>query len=313
MVQSMNSLPWDPDRPLTAQGARAAIATRFPEVDSRTLKYLGSGWEFDVYLTPDGWAFRFPRRAWIADLFESERRVHELVSRFLAPKIAVPNVELMGEPTEGFPYRFAGHRFISGVRADTVNSDFEATLAREIGRALEAIHAIPVEEARAAGVVELDMEEPGRKDWLKRGLDRASQLRGLEPAIDPAINWMADISLPLPRYEGPLRVIHHDLGPEHLIVEPTTGQLAGIVDWTDTILGDSARDFVGLVTWRGWGFTEEVLRSYRLPLDEDFRDRLRFMARLISMIWLGEAHARGMNVAEHIEGVRNAFAIGSAS
>lgn len=175
----MNSPPWDPDRPLTAQGARAVIAACFPEVDSRTLKYLGSGWEFDAYLTTDGWAFRFPRRAWCADLFESERRVHELVSRVLAPKIAVPKVELMGEPTDGFPYRFAGHRFISGVPADTLNSDFEATLARGIGRALEAIHSIPEEEARAAGVVELDSEEPGRKDWLKRGLDLASRLRGL--------------------------------------------------------------------------------------------------------------------------------------
>ena len=309
----MNSPPWDPDRPLTAQGARAVIAACFPEVDSRTLKYLGSGWQFEAYLTADGWAFRFPRRAWCADLFESERRVHELVSRVLAPKIAVPNVELMGQPTDGFPYRFAGHRFISGVPADTLNSDFDATLARGIGRALEAIHSIPEEEARAAGVVELDSEEPGRKDWLKRGLELASRLRGLEPAIDSALNWVADVSLPLPRYEGPLRVIHHDLCPEHLIVEPKTGQLAGIIDWTDTILGDSVRDFVGLVAWRGWGFTEEVLCSYRLPLDGGFRERLRFMARLLSTIWLAEAQSRGTDVAKGIEWVRNAFAAGSAS
>ncbi|UCG88126.1 MAG: phosphotransferase [Gemmatimonadota bacterium] len=309
----MNSLPWEPDRPLTAQGARAAIAARFPEVDSRALEHLGSGWQFDVYLTPDGWVFRFPRRAWIADLFEQERRVHELVSRFLAPKIAVPKIELMGEPAEGFPHRFAGHRFISGVPADAVDADLEVLLAREIGEALGTIHSIPVGDARAAGVAELDMDEPGRKDWLERGLDRASQLRGYEPAIDPALDWVADLSLPLHEYDGPVRVIHHDLGPEHLIVEAKTGQLTGIVDWTDTILGDAARDFVGLVTWRGWGFTEEVLRSYRLPLDEGFRDRLRFMARLISTIWLTEAHSHGIDIARYVKGVRNAFAAGSAS
>jgi aminoglycoside phosphotransferase (APT) family kinase protein len=75
------------------------------------------------------------------------------------------------------------------------------------------------------------------------------------------------VSAGTPRYEGPLRFIHHDLSPERLVVDSKTGRLAGILDWTDSILGDSARDFVFLVTWRGWDFTEEVLHSYRLPLD----------------------------------------------
>src|SRR3712207_538104 len=105
-----NTLPWHPDRPLTAQHARSAIATCFPEVDSRSVKHLATGWEFDVYLTPDGWVFRCPRRDWIPGVFESERRAHDLVSPVLAPNIAVPKVELMGEPSEAFPHRFAGHR-----------------------------------------------------------------------------------------------------------------------------------------------------------------------------------------------------------
>lgn len=200
----MNTLPWHPDRTLTPQDARAAIATCFPEVDSRTVKQLATGWEFDVYLTPDGWVFRFPRRDWIAGVFESERQAHDLVTRVLAPNIAVPKVELMGEPSESFPYKFAGHRFISGVSADVVSPHFEATLASEIGTALEAIHSIPVEEARAAGIVEMDIDEPGRKDWLKRGVERAPQLRGLEPAIDPALDWLAGISLTSRGYDGPL-------------------------------------------------------------------------------------------------------------
>ena len=116
-------------------------------------------------------------------------------------------------------------------------------------------------EARAAGVAELDMADPGRKDWLKRGVDRASDLRSLEPAIDPALDWLAGISLPIRGYDGPLCLVHTDLGPGNLIVEPQTGRLTGILDWTDTFLGDAAGDFAALVRWRGWAFTEEVLRS----------------------------------------------------
>jgi aminoglycoside phosphotransferase (APT) family kinase protein len=303
----MNALPWQPDRNLTAQGVRAAIAACFPHVDSRAVQHLGSGWEFDVYLTPDGWVFRFPRRDWIAGVFESERRAHDLVSPVLAP-IAVPKVELMGEPSEAFPYKFAGHRIISGVSADEVRPPLGATLASEVGAVLEAIHSIPVKAARAAGIVEMDIDEPGRKDWLKRGVEHASQLRGLEPSIDPGLEWLAGMSLTSRRYEGPLCFIHTALSPGNLILDPQTGRLAGILGWTDTMLGDAARDFADLVMWRGWEFTEEVLRSYRRPIDEGFRDRIAFLARLISTVVLTEAHVHGMDVAVYINGVRNAFA-----
>jgi aminoglycoside phosphotransferase (APT) family kinase protein len=152
------------------------------------------------------------------------------------------------------------------------------------------------------------MDEPGRKDWLQRGRDRAPELRGVWPAIDPALDWLAGISMPIRGYDGPLYVIHGALSAGNLIVEPQTGQLTGILDWTDTTLGDAARDFASLVTWRGWAFTEEVMRSYHLPIDEDFRDRISFAARVLSTVVLTEAHAHGMDVAAYISEVRNAFA-----
>ena len=107
------------------------------------------------------------------------------------------------------------------------------------------------------------------------------------------------------RRQSPSRA---DLSPEHVIVDAATGHVAGILDWTDTILGDPARDFVFLVTWRGWEFAEDVLRRYPHAVDRDFRERLRFMARLLSVMWLAMAHAQHGNVAMHIEWVRNAFA-----
>ncbi|MGH7576372.1 MAG: phosphotransferase, partial [Longimicrobiales bacterium] len=87
-----------------------------------------------------------------------------------------------------------------------------------------------------------------------------------------------------------VRFIHHDLGPEHLILDPDTGRLVGILDWTDAILGDPARDFVFLVTWRGWSLVEQVLNSYPLAVDATFRDRLRRSARVLSVLWLAEAY-----------------------
>ena len=120
--------------------------------------------------------------------------------------------------------------------------------------------------------------------------------------------WAGEVSLPLSRNEGPLRFIHHDLTPDHVLVDPKTGQLRGILDWTDAILGDPARDFAGLAAYRGWSFAEEVLQGYSLPVDKGFQERMRFMARLLSVIWLANAEVQGKDVDKPIEWVRNAFA-----
>ena len=304
----MSDEPWEADRPLTEAMARAAIAASFPGIDASALTPLGSGWEFDAWLTGDGWVFRFPRRAHCADLIEPERRVHGLVAGVLPPGVAVPRVELVGAPAAAFPYRFGGHRLIPGVGADALAPEHLPALARSLGAALGAIHAVPEGAARAAGVAERPADDEGGRAWLEHRMRAASALRGLDAVVDEALDQVQGVSLPFARYEGPLRLIHDDLGPDHIIADPSTGRLAGIIDWTDASLGDPARDFVGLAVWLGWDLTGEVLRSYPMPMDRDFRERLGAMARVLSVMWLAEAHERRGDVAKHIAWVRNAFA-----
>ncbi|HEX5437792.1 MAG TPA: phosphotransferase [Gemmatimonadaceae bacterium] len=303
----MSSPPWEPDRTLTREMASALIREQFPAIESDGLTHLGSGWAFDAFLTTDGWVFRFPRRAWCADLLEPEQGVHRLVAEALPPAVAVPRMELVGEPALGFPYRFAGHRFLPGIAADAVEPGLLPILAQEIGAAIGAIHALPESAARAAGVSVPRADDGGGREWLERGRRTAFTLRGLDPGVDRALGWLSEVSWPFPRFDGRLRLIHQDLSPEHVLADPATGHLVGILDWTDAILGDPARDFVFLVTWRGWELAEEVLRSYPHALDPGFRERLRFMARLLSLMWLAMAHERRADLSKFIAGVHHAF------
>jgi hypothetical protein len=133
---SMSAPPWAADRPLSLDNARALVGSSFPQIDSGSLKFLGSGWEFDAFRTEDGWVFRFPRRADGADLFDLEARVHQLVSMALPSHIALPTVELIGEPGTGFPYKFTGHRFIPGEPADAIKPGLLPVLSSEIATLL---------------------------------------------------------------------------------------------------------------------------------------------------------------------------------
>jgi aminoglycoside phosphotransferase (APT) family kinase protein len=312
-VNRWSSRSWEADRLLTREMAQAFITACFPAIDSAELRHLGSGWEFDAFLTTDGWVFRFPRRSECANLFESEARVHRLVAAALPAHVSVPHVELIGPPMEGFPYQFAGHRFIPGVRADAIGENFVPTLARQIATVLGALHAVPEARARAAGIPEIDVDEEGRREWLERGLAASSRLQGLDPVVDRALTWLSHARLPLKPADCPQRLVHDDLSPEHVLANATTGVVSGILDWTDAVLGDAARDFVFLATWRGWRFVEQVLSDYSRTVDREFRTRIRSMAQLLSLVWLGFAYEEGGDLTNHIHLVRNAFASVGAS
>jgi len=305
--------PWGVDRPpLVPETAATLIRASFGSVDVDGIAHLGSGWDFDAFVTRDGWVFRFPRRAECAATLDAERRIHDLVARALPSSVAIPRFDLLGEPSAAFPYRFAGYRFISGVPADAVSPALLTTTALTIGLALGAIHGIPDDEARASGLREWPTDDPDHQRWLERTIAAANALRGLDPTVDRSLDWLATHGSRTPRpFPGPLRCIHNDLSPEHLLVDPRTGTLAGILDWSDAIVGDPALDFAPLGAFHGWAFVDEVVRSYPLPIDGSFLARLRFLARLLSVIWLIEAYERAgevaTDVAKHIRWVHNVF------
>src|SRR4051812_42450873 len=97
-----------PQPPMAPERAATLIATAFPHVDTTAVRHIGSGTLFDAYLTRDDWVFRFPRWDWCGDLFEPEARTHDFVAKVLPERIRLPRVQLLAEPSERFPYRFAG-------------------------------------------------------------------------------------------------------------------------------------------------------------------------------------------------------------
>ena len=301
--------PWEPDRKLTIAIAKAVIRASLPTLNADGLTFLGSGWEFDTYLTSDGWVVRFPRREEMAGLFEKERPVHELLAKHLPANVAIPRVEFVGPASAGFPYPVAAHRYIAGVPVDELQSNWLPSLASQIGHVLATLHGIPEDAARQAGALAPPtayMADEGRRIWVENGVRFLSRVGDPDPVVAQAIAWISRVSTPS-GFDGPLKLIHQDLSPEHVLADPATGRITGILDWTDVMLGDAARDFVFLAGWRGWSFVEDVLRHYP-PVDSGFRDRLRFMARLLTPIWLAYAHERGTEVEKMRSWVHNAYA-----
>jgi aminoglycoside 2''-phosphotransferase len=114
-------------------------------------------------------------------------------------------------------------------------------------------------------------------------------------------------------YAGTLSVLHGDFKHNNIIVDPASGRLVGVIDWGNAAIGDPALDFMSLVLWRGWRFMHAVLRTYQLPLDEGFLDRVRLHSQLAALQWLTDSIRRRMNPELHLSWLRNAFSLVAAS
>ncbi len=127
--------------------------------------------------------------------------------------------------------------------------------------------------------------------------ERWKELAEVAPAaralLGPQLRELAEPYLSglvaVPESVGTLRFIHHDICPDHLIVDPATGRLAGLIDFTDALVGDPVLDFVGLIGVGGYDFIERVVAAYDLGLGEAFWEKLRWLARMLTLLWLGEA------------------------
>jgi aminoglycoside phosphotransferase (APT) family kinase protein len=90
-----------------------------------------------------------------------------------------------------------------------------------------------------------EREEIDLGELLAEARDNYAAVAAHPPPPDrPAIEAFLDGPLPAP--PASLAFCHNDLGIEHVLVEPQTMAITGVIDWSDAAVADPARD-LGLI------------------------------------------------------------------
>ncbi|HMB67781.1 MAG TPA: phosphotransferase [bacterium] len=228
--------------------ARSLVTAQFPSLAGQRVTLAGEGWDNTAYRVGRDWVFRFPRRAVGAGCLEHEIAVMPAVAARL--DLPVSHAELVGEPTAGFPWRFAGHRWLPGRTSCSVRLDDDARgrLARPLGRFLAQLHAIDADTARSLGAPEdeHDRVDPGGR--VPRARQRIEQLvaEGLLPEAGPWFDALDDAATRTGSLRPASALVHGDLYARHLLVgsggESAPGALLGVIDWGDVHAGEPALD-----------------------------------------------------------------------
>ncbi|MCS7483169.1 phosphotransferase family protein [Umezawaea endophytica] len=144
-----------------------------------------------------------------------------------------------------------------------------AEIGATLGGYLAVLNAVPLE--RMADVVGVDDDPPSR--WLAEAAELYVPETVLTVHRGPVEEFLA--TEPPPARPG-LVFSHNDLGVEHVLVDPRTWTVTGVIDWTDAAFTDPAYDLGLLYRDLGPAAFEAALAAYG---DDEPRERAVFLAR----------------------------------
>jgi aminoglycoside 2''-phosphotransferase len=123
---------------------------------------------------------------------------------------------------------------------------------------LKALHALPIEIGLECGLVQIDSVQMA-------GSLREEAADTIFPLLEPDLqgklqrtlgHWASQQEVPC------FALLHRDIGPGHVLYDPLTLQLTGVIDFGDLVIGDPARDFIYIYEDFGPTILQEVLTHY---------------------------------------------------
>jgi aminoglycoside 2''-phosphotransferase len=285
---------------MSATTFRAIITGCFPELRIRSCEYLSQGWDSVAVVVNDALIFRFPLRPVAEPQYLMEARLlGALTDRVSLP---IPRFAYIWEGRAPHEHVFVGYPMLVGVqlRRGMLPALDEARLAARLGGFLAELHSFPVERAVSVGLAHEDAAS-----WRTGGREQYAKIRArVFPLLDAAerehvaARWEAFLGHDANfRFEP--AVLHADLTGDHILVDTETGEITGIIDWGDAIVGDPAYDFAGLLADYGPEFARLALASYGWPIDPRFMDRVAFY--MAAMPFNEILYGQDTGSAQHVE------------
>ena len=144
-----------------------------------------------------------------------------------------------------------------------LRSDHGTPIAAALGDLLTALHAVPID--RWTDLV--DTDDHPTAECRREAAQTYPAVAELIPAVHRRrIETFVDA--PPPHDEYAPAFSHNDLGIEHVLVDPVTWTVTGIIDWSDAAIVDPAYDFGLLYRDLGPAALGIAVRHYRTDAND---------------------------------------------
>lgn len=296
---------------VSAAAAINLLRVAFPELSIEQYTYVGEGWDSVALLVNGEDIFRFAKRPDVAIRQEREATLLPMLADRLP--LAVPRYTYVWADPAWPGKRIVGYRVIAGEQLlpDRARPEHRAEQAAQLGKFVSALHAVPVEEARRHGALGGDAESRRQAYLGFYEHVRADMLPLFDARTREAIaafwtDYLQDDAC----FAFTPALVHRDLNTEHVLYDPATGALTGVIDWGDASIDDPALDFAAVRSQLGDEFARLALAAYRQPLDATFTRRMEIYAGMepFHEIRFGQVDGDAAHLAHGIEWARRLFA-----
>jgi aminoglycoside 2''-phosphotransferase len=250
---------------------RLAIREAFPALDVQSARYFAAGWDYELWEINGELLFRFPLREECASALRVEARLLPELAQHVS--LAIPRPQYYSDGVEAFRLPFFAYRKLPGVALTDagLTDDALSNIGRQVGRFLRELHSFPTDRAEMLGVPVYSAQR-----WRTFYIDFRAQcdvrVNPLLPAneCERVIEFWSNFLENDRNFRFAPTLVHADLGPDHILVDPKRGELSGVIDFGDARVGDPAIDIVGLL-----GIQDAVVEGYGDLADETFLQRAR--------------------------------------
>jgi aminoglycoside 2''-phosphotransferase len=212
-----------------------------PDLAGTACEPIGEGWAFRAYRAGDC-VLRIPKHTKDVDTLPAEARV----MAELAPVLPLPISAITLH--EGGPngLAFTSHHFVPGVKVALLNRPLASGAAEALGHFLRALHGFPGDRAVACGVTYHDgvAWRAARTQLYEATIRRCFPLVSCEARAYIASTFETYLNNAANFDFDPI-LLHGDIDDRNVLADPDTGELTGVVDFGDMVIGDAALDFTG--------------------------------------------------------------------
>ncbi len=222
-----------------------------------------------TFLVNGEYIFRFPRHEKAEKSLEMELRVvpelHDKVS------VPIPDFEFSGSQS-GKPFHFVGYKKLEGkeLTSEILNDadgNPDPKIVKEIATFFSEMHGLDIEKARRSG-----LEERNEEQFFHTQLKEARQHvfpalreqfpKEMESIIKKIEETFEDYFSDKKNFEYIPKVLHGDLEAEHILIDPRTHVVTGILDFGSVHIGDPDYDLWRPYSHFGKKFIDALLEYY---------------------------------------------------
>lgn len=228
-----------------------------------TFRYNETGLDFQVIQAQDSvgqpWILRLPRRPDVLPRAGNEQKVLALLKGKLP--VSVPDWQVYDPKLIAYP-RLSGTPVAEidmEQKCYTWNLDPEelpAAFITSLGQAVAALHATDTAAVARAGLKVYQPEQV--RENLKAQMLRVKKELGVAEALwQQWQTWLQDDSY----WPAHTCLVHGDLQAAHILTD-STGNVTGLLDWTEAEVSDPAIDFIALLACYGEEVTKQLFTVY---------------------------------------------------